>query len=306
MPTIRTAAGKGAKITPNEADSNMKRTPVEKTADYILDATHNREFHYLTTSVATVTLPDISAITIETGDWEITLYNTLSTSVTVDSNSQNINGAASNLTLAPGQVVTLCADATPDGFYTKTFKDPTTTRGDLMVRGASSLSRLAVGNSGYFLRSDGTDAAWAVPYYAVTAYRTTNISIPNNTYTDLPFTSETHDSGSLHDTASNQELFVAPSWATKMRINGVVRFNTNATGARSVRIVDSTGASTVPNFILIVPTSSGSDLTISICSGFISVTGGVSYKIQVSQNSGAALDVVSSNNETYVTVEFFP
>lgn len=38
---------------------------------------------------------------------------------------------------------------------------PTTTRGDLIVRGASADQRLAVGASGRVLRSDGTDPAWA-------------------------------------------------------------------------------------------------------------------------------------------------
>ena len=38
---------------------------------------------------------------------------------------------------------------------------PTTTRGDLIARGASSNGRLAIGTSGYHLQSDGTDPAWA-------------------------------------------------------------------------------------------------------------------------------------------------
>jgi hypothetical protein len=38
--------------------------------------------------------------------------------------------------------------------------DPTTTRGDLLVRGASSLGRLAVGSANRVLRSDGTDPSW--------------------------------------------------------------------------------------------------------------------------------------------------
>jgi microcystin-dependent protein len=38
---------------------------------------------------------------------------------------------------------------------------PTTTRGDLIARGASSNARLAVGASGRYLRSDGTDPSWA-------------------------------------------------------------------------------------------------------------------------------------------------
>lgn len=36
-----------------------------------------------------------------------------------------------------------------------------TTRGDLVVRGASAVQRLALGTSGYHLQSDGTDAGWA-------------------------------------------------------------------------------------------------------------------------------------------------
>lgn len=37
---------------------------------------------------------------------------------------------------------------------------PTTTRGDIITRGASNNQRLALGTSGYFLGSDGTDAVW--------------------------------------------------------------------------------------------------------------------------------------------------
>lgn len=43
---------------------------------------------------------------------------------------------------------------------------PTTTRGDLIARGASGNVRLAVGASGRFLRSDGTDPSWAVPAFS--------------------------------------------------------------------------------------------------------------------------------------------
>lgn len=38
---------------------------------------------------------------------------------------------------------------------------PLTTRGDIIVRGASADQRLAVGASGRYLRSDGTDPSWA-------------------------------------------------------------------------------------------------------------------------------------------------
>tara|TARA_R110000764_G_scaffold55231_1_gene120643 strand:- start:633 stop:1922 length:1290 start_codon:yes stop_codon:yes gene_type:complete len=38
--------------------------------------------------------------------------------------------------------------------------DPTTTRGDVITRGASALGRLAIGSSTTVLRSDGTDPSW--------------------------------------------------------------------------------------------------------------------------------------------------
>ena len=44
---------------------------------------------------------------------------------------------------------------------------PTTTRGDIITRGAANNGRLAVGTSGQLLRSDGTDPAWASAATAV-------------------------------------------------------------------------------------------------------------------------------------------
>jgi len=38
-----------------------------------------------------------------------------------------------------------------------------TTRGDLFRRGASVIERVALGTSGYYLKSDGVDAVWATP-----------------------------------------------------------------------------------------------------------------------------------------------
>lgn len=41
--------------------------------------------------------------------------------------------------------------------------DTLTTRGDLLTRGASGYSRLAIGTTGYYLASNGTDPYWASP-----------------------------------------------------------------------------------------------------------------------------------------------
>ena len=40
------------------------------------------------------------------------------------------------------------------------FSDPTTTRGDILIRGASALGRLGLGTANYVLKSSGTDPEW--------------------------------------------------------------------------------------------------------------------------------------------------
>lgn len=44
---------------------------------------------------------------------------------------------------------------------TSALTDPTTTRGDLITRGASAIGRLGIGAAGTFLRTDGTDPSWS-------------------------------------------------------------------------------------------------------------------------------------------------
>lgn len=118
MPTVRLASAKGAELTPTEADADMKRTAVSKTADYTLDATHNREFHQLGGTVATVTLPTVSASFTETDDWFIDLRNNLTTPITISRNSQNINGAAADVILHSGSTIRVRMDAATAAFYT--------------------------------------------------------------------------------------------------------------------------------------------------------------------------------------------
>ncbi len=48
------------------------------------------------------------------------------------------------------------------------FTNPMTTRGDIIYRNATVPARLAIGTSGYYLKSDGTDPAWAAPFTVAT------------------------------------------------------------------------------------------------------------------------------------------
>ena len=64
-------------------------------------------------------------------------------------------GVTGNLPIGNGGTGQATASAAFDAL------SPTTTRGDLIRRGASSNERVALGTSGYLLSSDGTDAVWA-------------------------------------------------------------------------------------------------------------------------------------------------
>ena len=117
MPTIRTAAGKTSELTPDEADTNMKRQATAQASNYSLTAAHNRDFHELANGVV-ATLPTASSSLTETDDWEVTL-KAVGASATVGRNSQTIDDAASDLTLTDNEVVTIVMNAAQDGFYIK-------------------------------------------------------------------------------------------------------------------------------------------------------------------------------------------
>lgn len=80
--------------------------------------------------------------------------------VTIDPNgSETVDGAAT-LTILDGEGLVLFCD----GSNFKTMRGgvvtPLTTRGDIMIRDASSATRLAIGDAGKVLSSDGTDPSW--------------------------------------------------------------------------------------------------------------------------------------------------
>lgn len=128
MPTIRTATAKPGALTVAEGENIILRPAVIKSADYSLTAAHNREFHELAGTTATVTLPTVSASFTETDDWFVDLKNTLTTNITIDRNSQNIDGAAANFVLVAGASVRIRMNYATTGFYTQSFgttKSPT-------------------------------------------------------------------------------------------------------------------------------------------------------------------------------------
>lgn len=59
-------------------------------------------------------------------------------------------------------------DLNVDGLITNLNACHMTTRGDMVYRGASAVSRLTIGTKNKFLRSDGTDPTWAYDFNVTT------------------------------------------------------------------------------------------------------------------------------------------
>lgn len=265
MPTIRTAAGKGAKLTPTEADSNMKRTPVAKSSNYALDASHNREVHELGGSITTVTLPVVSSSFTETGDWSITLINTLNTPITIDRNGQTIDGVASDKILRVGGRIIICMTASFDGFYTILGYSP--------VYGGRILRQtpVAVGSSGW-----DDDVFWGT---------------------------EEYDTASCISSYASGTLITVPSDASWMRAILHTIFNSNATGIRGCRLLscDAYGVSINAIAYSTVNAFSGAaNAGPNLDTGWLQVTPGTYYKGGVYCDAAG----ISLQTTSFLAVEF--
>jgi len=101
-----------------------------------------------------------------------------------------------------------------DGSSRKTLENRvTTTRGDIIVRGASINQRLAIGAAGKILQTvDGVDPVWgySAPILGCKVYNSTTQSFNATTLTTITFDSEEYDTATMHDTGSNTGRLVAP------------------------------------------------------------------------------------------------
>jgi len=120
MTTLRTRASKGSELSHNELDANFKRDVQPKTTTYACLVGDNRsviECSHATTPF-TVTLGDAATMAAaETGDYEITILNINAAVVTVArAGTDTINGAATSLTLAQWESVTLKTNNADNGY----------------------------------------------------------------------------------------------------------------------------------------------------------------------------------------------
>ena len=142
--------------------------------------------------------------------------------LTVGTMSISSANVVSSATLGAGSKVTLGADAT----------------GDIWYRNSSGeLTRLAVGSSGYHLKSSGGLPVWtpaALEFARVT--HSASATLSNGVWTGLDFNTDVFDASSMHSTGANSSQVVAPT-AGIYQATANVQWSSNSSGSRGVRIV---------------------------------------------------------------------
>lgn len=171
-------------------------------------------------------------------------------------------GVTGTLPIANGGTANTTAAAAFDALA------PTTTRGDLVYRGASSNGRLAIGSNGKVLTSDGTDASWQTPSSGSGNMVNTGASVASNIprYTDTtgtalaPSTAKVSATGTMTEvdaiTVTNAVTGATHVATTSMTTpllkdaNGTTTVTFTGTGATAGQLFNmgaNTASSTAPN-----------------------------------------------------------
>ncbi|MEE8208488.1 MAG: hypothetical protein V3T88_06015, partial [Nitrosomonadaceae bacterium] len=141
MSTFTTRSSKGSALTHAELDANFDKAAQAKTALFTVVVGDNRDTIECN-GTFTVTLPDATTIVAssDTGDFEVTIRNTGSGSITIGrtTGGDTIDGTAANISLVGGAFTTLKVNQAGNGYIT--------------------ISGLSDGLGGsQFLRSDASD-----------------------------------------------------------------------------------------------------------------------------------------------------
>lgn len=124
---------------------------------------------------------------------------------------------------------------------------------------------------------------------AARAWRTTDQSIANATWTAVLCDSEYFDTDTMHSTSVNTQRLTAQT-AARYYLHACVEFATNATGNRLVRIVRDDG--TILTFSSLPPQATVAARLVAFTEYPLAV--GQWVALEVYQASGAALNVVSA------------
>lgn len=121
------------------------------------------------------------------------------------------------------------------------------------------------------------------------AYRSTNLSVANNTTTAITWNAETLDNSSIHSISSNTSRLTAPVDGRYKAIS-MVQWASNATGWRGIGVIPNGGA--VYESIDTRPAANGTETTQIVEVPLLPLTAGQYCEILGTQTSGGNLNVV--------------
>lgn len=271
MATLITRAGNAAALSANQHDENLKRETNPQSGNYTVVADDNRAtVEYTGTGSHTITLPDVSTLLAgeDTGDFQVTIKNNGTGKVTVAPAALNtLDGVDEDYVLLVDESVTLKAGSVAD---------------DWMV---VSMYRNPV--VGAYLYTNATQ------------------SIATATWTGLNHNTVVYEHVECVASSGSpaRTVITVPAGYSWMRVTSSAMFDSNATGARAMRLVTGAEAElTPPVQASMGAATDATAVVVNLDSGWISVTPADTYNVQVWHNRGSALDVRA--NYTRTTVEF--
>jgi len=189
---------------------------------------------------------------------------------------------------------------------TMTPKSTFTAKGSIAAATAASTpANLSVGTNGQVLVADSTAATglkWAASpnFVGAVVYSSAAQTVSTATFTNINFNSETYDTNSFHDNATNNSRFTIPAGlGGYYRVSAFIRLNPNASGRRLVTILKNGGgvyaAESTPN---------AASFLSCYDEGILSLAAGDYVQVSLYQDAGSSIDTIAGSDSTRFELQY--